>query len=59
MLQIIHERALPGVDFGLDRNPVLSPHFENLGIGSAMANATCAKEGCTNLSSEMVVVEGV
>lgn len=51
VLQIIQERALPGVDFGLDRTPVLSPHFKNLGIGSAMALDFVARyiNECSNL----------
>lgn len=56
VLQIIHERALPGVDFGLDWNPVLSSHFENLGIGSAMALDFLARyiNECSNLTDNEI-----
>jgi hypothetical protein len=56
VLQIIHERALPGVDFGLDWNPILSSHFENLGIGSAMALDFLARyiNECGNLTDNEI-----
>lgn len=56
VLQIIHERALPGVDFGLDWNPVLSSYFENLGIGSAMALDFLARyiNECGNLTDNEI-----
>ena len=57
VLQIIHEKALPGVDFRLQWDPILLPYYENLEIGSAMALDFLARyiNECSNLKENEII----